>query len=411
MKNLISTFLIFLITLTSSIAQTRRMDNAAQGRTFGSENQNRTVLPLLQKAQRQFRLFDYDGTFLTLESAIAQNPYSFEALLSRAKFRQLVGMQTEADADILLANRINPFAANLYGYYGNVGLLKILSVEPQLALKNLSSIQKINYYYEALDAETISNELNEAEWNLLDSAITSIEADYLEEAMKTLEETIIQFPQSAIAYDLKGLVFKKQGDYEKALQSFSTAVSIKPDFAIAWYNLGRVEKALGHMAQAKTYFDKAIELQQTLTKAYFERALVSKQMGDTQSAIDDYDAIIKMKNKAYMEAYLNRGLTKKMLGDYNGALSDLNQAIKEYPKDAKLFKNRGNLNLLFGLTHQAIDDYTKAIHLDENYVEAYYNRALAHFLLYDNISGCFDLEKSAAMGYDPAIEMQTYFCN
>jgi len=386
------------------------MNNSATEKSFTSEDQSRTIQPLLQKAERQFRASDYEGTFFTLENAVAQNPNSPEALLLRAKFKKIVGMTMEAEEDLRLANRINPLAANLYGYNGSGGLLKILSMQPEEAVQGLNTFQKLTYYYQALDNKILDDKNKDVEIQAIGDIIEEIEADRLDDALEMVNNVLIDFPKSAITYDLKGFILKKQGKFEDALDAFSKSVSVEPDFAIGWYNLGRTERSLNHFKKAKTYLDKSIELQSGLTKAYFERALLFKQIGEKEKAIDDYNTIIKMKGDTYMEAFSNRGLTKKMLGDYGGALADLNQAIEEFPRNAELRKNRGNIHLLFGLHRKAIDDYTQAINLDENYAEAYYNRALAFFLIYDKISGCVDLGKSISLGYETAIKTRDYFC-
>ena len=409
MRYLIITILIF-ISLPTLFAQTRRMNNTATGQSFTSENQSRTVQPLLQQAEQQFRAMDYEATFFTLENAVAQNPNSPEALLLRAKFKKIVGMTMEAEEDLRMANRINPMAASLYGYNGSGGLLKILSMQPEEAVQELSTFQKLTYYYQALDDKILDDKNKDAEIQIIGEVIDEIEADNLEGALEMVNKVLIEFPNSAITYDLKGLILKKQGKFEDAVDAFSKAVSVEPDFAIGWYNLGRIERSLNHFKMAKTYLDRSINLQSDLTKAYFERALLFKQIGEKEKALDDYNTIIKMKGDTYMEAFSNRGLTKKMLGDYGGALADLNQAIEEFPQNAELRKNRGNLNLLLGLHRKAIDDYTQAIALNDNYAEAHYNRALAFFLIYDKISGCVDLDKSIDLGYEIAVKTRDYLC-
>ena len=409
MRYLIITILIFIFHSTF-FAQTRRMNNISQGQSYTSENQRRTVQPLLQKAEQQFRALDYEGTFFTLENAVAQNPNSPEALLLRAKFKKIVGMTMEAEEDLRRANRINPLASNLYGYNGISGLLKILSMQPGKAVQGLSTFQKLTYYYQALDNKILDGKNKDEEIQVIGKIIEEIESDQFNEALVMVNEAIIKFPNSAIAYDLKGMILKKQGKFADSVDAFSKAVEVEPDFAIGWYNLGRIERSLNHFKKAKTYLDRAIELQGGLTKAYFERALLFKQIGEKEKALDDYNTIIKMKGDTYMEAFSNRGLTKKMLGDFGGALADLNQAIEEFPQNAELRKNRGNLQLLFGLHRKAIDDYTQAIALDENYAEAHYNRALAFFLIYDKISGCADLDKSIDLGYEIATSTRDYFC-
>lgn len=409
MRYLIITILIF-ITQATIFAQTRRMNNTAAGQSFTSEDQSRTVQPLLQKAEQQFRASDYEGTFFTLENAVAQNPNSAEALLLRAKFKKIVGMTMESEADLRKANRINPLAANLYGFNGNGGLRQILSMQPEQAVQELNTYRKLTYYYQALDKKILSDKNQEAEFQGITKVIEEIDADRLASALEKVNEVLIDFPESAIGHDLKGVILRSQGKFEDAEDAFSKAVSVDPTFAISWYNLGRIERSLNDYEKAKVHLDKAIELQSDLTKAYFERALLYKQMGEKEKAVEDYNTIIKMKGNSYMEALTNRGLTKKMLGDYGGALADLNQAIEEFPQNAELRKNRGNLNLLFGLHRKAIDDYTFAIDIDENYAEAYYNRALAFFLIYDKISGCSDLDQAIDLGFETAVKTRDYFC-
>lgn len=409
MRHLLILFFIFTaISITHS--QTRRMNNAEIGRTYAIENQARTIQPLLQKAERQFRALDYEGTFFTLENAVAQNPNSPEALLLRARFKKMVGMQTEAQEDLQLANRINPYAANLYGYYGNGGLLKILAIEPERAVEGLSTFQKLNYYYQVLDSKIIIDKNKEIEIQLIGKVVEEIEAENSNQALNMINDILEEFPKSAIAYDLKGVILKKQGKFEDAIDAFSKAVAIEPNFAIAWYNLGQMERSRNNFKKAEIYLDKAIKLQSDLTKAYFERALLYKQIGEKENALNDYNTIISMKGNTYMKAFLNRGLTKKMLGDYGGALADLNQVIEEFPDNAELRKNRGNLHLLFGLHRKAIDDYTEAIALNKDYAEAYHNRGLAFFLIYDKVSGCTDLDKSINLGYEIAEETRANFC-
>lgn len=410
MKRIIQ-LLIILFFVNTVLGQTRRMTNPELGRTYASETQTRTIHPLLMEAERRFRALDYEGTFFTLENAVEQNPQSPEALIMRARFKKMVGLQTESEMDLRLANRINPYAASLYGYHGQGGLLKILALEPDRSFEGVSTLQRLNYYYQKVDKEIGTSEDSEQQYfEKIDKVIEHIELDFFDDALIDVNELLVNFPKSAIAYDLKGVILQQQGKFHDAQDAFEKAIAIEPEFAIAWYNLGRIERSLGNFEKAKANLDKAIELQGNLTKAYFERALLSKQMGDKESALEDYNSVINKNGNTSMEAFLNRGLTKKILGDYGGALADLNQVIDEFPDNAALRKNRGNLHLLFGLHRKAIDDYSAAIALDNNYAEAYYNRAVAFFLLYDKISACNDLDRSIDLGYEIAEEMRRYSC-
>jgi len=321
-----------------------------------------------------------------------------------------MGMETEAEQDLEIAMRLNPYVANLYGYNGSSGLLKILAIAPEQAIESLNTLQKLNYYYQNLDHRLITSENKDIELQKVEEVMERIEENELLEGLEKVEAILEVFPNSAIAYDLKGIILDKQEKQEAAMEAFFKAVEIEPNFAIGWYNLGRMERSRNNFEKARIYLDKAIGLQKDLTKAYFERALLNKQTGKKENAVTDYNTIISMNGNMYMEALLNRGLTKKMVGDYGGALEDLDLVIEAFPNNAELRKNRGNLRLLFNLHRKAIDDYTKAIALDANYAEAHYNRGVAFFIIYDKISGCADLEKSAALGYERAEETSAYFC-
>lgn len=392
-------------------AQTQRMNHLETSRTFTVENKTTTIQPLLQEADRQLRTLDYEGTYFKLESAVAQEPASAEALMLRAKFKKMTGMDTEAKLDVQMAESINPYAPSIYGYEGNRALLNVLSVEPERYVQPLGKTKKLNDYYEALDRKIAADELKNYEIDYIEYALQNIETDNLDEALDALEIALQKFPYSAIAYDLKGLILQKQGNLEAAVAAFSKAVVFEPDFAIAWYNLGQTERSRGNYDKSKKCLDRAIELQSDLAKAYFERAILHKQIGEKEAALEDYNAVIDLQGSTYMEAFLNRGLTKKVLGDFTGALTDLNQVIDEFPDNADLRKNRGNLYLLFGMPQRAIEDYSKAIQLDGEYAEAYYNRAIAFLVMYDKVSACADLDRSIELGYDMAEEIKIYSCS
>lgn len=134
MKNVLLLGILIIFQISAN-AQTRRMNNIEVARTYSAENQIETTLPLLLQAQRQFQLLDYQGTINSLDNAIAQNPNSAEALSLRARILKTVGREKEGEMDLRRANQINPYAAFLYGYYGNLGVLEVLYITPEDSLQ------------------------------------------------------------------------------------------------------------------------------------------------------------------------------------------------------------------------------------------------------------------------------------
>jgi tetratricopeptide (TPR) repeat protein len=64
----------------------------------------------------------------------------------------------------------------------------------------------------------------------------------------------------------------------------------------------------------------------------------------------------------------------------NQSIASINKALIKNPKDAKLYKLRGDLKQESDDTKGAIADYTKAIFLNPKYAEAYYERGKTKYL-------------------------------
>jgi tetratricopeptide (TPR) repeat protein len=364
----------------------------------------------LMPVERYF-LMDYEDAVNALDQAVTMNPQSSITLLRRAKFYRLVGQENMARNDVRLVERLNPYATDLYGFNGPYSILQVMAVRPEKYTVALSWDRRMSYYYEFLDQEYAKENFAETEVDRAEKVIEEIETESWREALAQLDTLLQFYPASAIAYDLKGVILTKQGKYEEATKAFEQAIQLEPSFAIAWYNFSRLEQEKGQLNKAEEYLNRSIQLQEDLTKAYFDRARVRKAQGDRKGALKDYNKVIDQKGETYLEAYLNRGLTRKMLGDYDGALEDINKVLSKDPENPTLYKSRADLYLLFGEQDLALQDYTLAIDLNDNYAEAYYNRGLALLLRFDRKAGCEDLTRAEQLGFETATEKKKYFCS
>ncbi len=144
---------------------------------------------------------------------------------------------------------------------------------------------------------------------------------------------------------------------------------------------------------------------QTAEECY-KRGMSKDSLKDRRGAIEDFTKAIEL-NPNYSEAYFNRGLSKASLAgrfkfstNGNGTYYDI--ALEK----TNLEDRRG-----------AIEDFTKAIELNPNYSEAYFNRGLSKASLANrkrlNSNGTEDtsydsaFEKAKLEGYRGAIEDYT----
>mgnify|MGYP000639523301 CR=1 FL=1 len=363
-----------------------------------------------RQADIAIRQFDFEGAFFALENAVASNPNSAEMLMRRAAFRRTFGMEHDASTDIRLVNRMNPYLADLHGYNGPEGQLRLLDEKTVDKLFKTDTLSILDDYYRLWDSRYSNHRIEKDEMNGLDQTMRLIEKYNFENALQLLDQILQAFPESGLAYDLKGMIYARLGKLELANEALSAAVALVPNFSIAWYNYARVQELQGNLDQATIYYERALQLQEDLVMAQMDKARLHQVQGSYQEALKSFSEIAKSDGENQVEAFLQRGMAKRQLGDFGGALVDYNRAIAAYPDNADLLQNRGNLNLVFGFYHHAIQDYKEALDISPELASSLYNRGLAHFLVYDPVSACFDLQRSADLGHERAALKYTYFC-
>lgn len=404
-------FLITFLALSQSlVGQFSIPEKPWDGRTYVVQQYGVQNHYFARQADVAIRQFDFEGAFFALENAVASNPNSAEMLMRRASFRRTFGMKHDASADMRLVNRMNPYLADLHGYNGPEGQIRLLDENSVDGLLGSDSLSILNDYYRLWDSRYSNNRIAKAEMDGLDEAMRLIENYAFESALGRLEQILQDYPTSGLAFDLKGMIYTRLGKLELASQALSEAVVLTPNFAIAWYNFARVEELQGNLDQAAIYYERALQLQEDLITAQMNKARLQQVQGSYQEALESYSEIAETDGENQIAAFLQRGIAKRQLGDYGGALVDYNRAIAAYPDNADLLQNRGNLNLVFGFYHHAIQDYTEALEISPEQASSLYNRGLAHFLIYDPVSACFDLQRSADLGHERASLKYTYFC-
>ena len=92
----------------------------------------------------------------------------------------------------------------------------------------------------------------------------------------------------------RGIVYRQEGDFEKAIADFEEAIGANRESAEAWY-----QRALtwGHMKEyqrAINDFNRAITLDQDYAAAYADRGYAQFCLGDYTSAVHDFESAIHL---------------------------------------------------------------------------------------------------------------------
>ena len=172
--------------------------------------------------------------------------------------------------------------------------------------------------------------------------------------------------REAAIHNNRGLVYREERDYNRAIESFTKAIELNPDFAKAYTNRAVTYQCKGLFDRAIADHTKAIELKSDLAEVYNNRGAAYGEQGDCDRAIADHTKAIEL-NPNHPEVYNNRGVAYYKKSDYN----------------------------------RAIEDYTQAIQLKPSFVDKVYcNRAKARLHLQEWKSAKLDLTVAVAMGID-----------
>lgn len=413
--------------LQTSFAQTNSIDIFRGQVISNPERYGNGIFTHIIRGNNLMVAGKFEEAILSYDNAIAQDPYFAEAYVKRAMAKYKLGWNARAQQDYEYAMRLNPYAADLYGYKNAYRKLNILAFESRELIYKPDLQDRLRHYF-YLFPSVFKYITNDQEWYdliyhieekikvnnkkkdfLIQKALAWMMLNDWNAALAALEDAIAIQP-TALAFDLKGLIYTELNDFEQAKTMHQTAITLDSTYAFGYYNMSLLKLSEQKLTEAWSYANRAIELDKDAPKTYFQRAALAKALGENEIALNDYNTLLEMDEAYKTEVLLNRAIFRKLSGDILGALEDLNQAIRHERNEVELYFARGNVNILMENYYEALNDFNKTIELDGAFAKAYYNRGITYLLLYNRPDGCYDLEKAVELGYHEGAAKLQSFC-
>lgn len=120
-------------------------------------------------------------------------------------------------------------------------------------------------------------------------------------------DVIRKSPLKARGYNIRGKVYRSQGDFERAIADYNKGIELDPGLAMTYYNRGNAYQGNGEFNRAILDYNKAIELDPNYFDAYNNRGNAYQNKGEFNRAILDYDKAIEI-NPNFADAYNNRNI-------------------------------------------------------------------------------------------------------
>ena len=120
-------------------------------------------------------------------------------------------------------------------------------------------------------------------------------------------------PQDAKTLIQDGIQAYKQGNYQKALDTFTKAVDADPKNAEAHFFMGNSLALLGKKQEAIAEYEKSIQLAPNVPQPYYNEGNAYASLGKDKEALDAFDKAIA-KDPSYGKAYYNKAMVLSRMG-------------------------------------------------------------------------------------------------
>ncbi|HOG19487.1 MAG TPA: tetratricopeptide repeat protein [Salinivirgaceae bacterium] len=173
-----------------------------------------------------------------------------------------------------------------------------------------------------------------------------------------------------------------------------------------------IQKIIAQAQQAN--YNKALELLRqskenfkTLWLYYFLEGTIEASMAEYVFSMSEISTTIKLTEDK--TTYRSTSDTRTVV-DYSKAEQGLNNSVELNPNFSLCYYNKANIMALSQRFREAIDDYSKAISIDESLPQAYYNRGLTLIYLKEVERGCLDISKAGQLGISDSYNVIKRYC-
>jgi len=213
----------------------------------------------------------------------------------------------------------------------------------------------------------------------------------------TMWDQAIKIAPSSRAYNNRGVLYKKAGDYKAAIYYFSQAAKSNKKETDAYNNRGNVYFNLKQYNQAIEDYNTCLSIDSTRYLAYENRGIAYGALQKYDLSLRDLNHAIKLNPKT-QNGYASRALTYKMLNMDNEALNDFYTHLSIVPDST------GDVWNTIGYIYQKSRDYGKSIETFNKAISIsqkglfYYNRAISYHQLDNDQNACDDVKKAQSLG-------------
>ena len=286
----------------------------------------------------------YDRALVDIERAIRLDPKRPMAILGRAYIRSVRDQVDLAMADHDQAIALDPGDARCYYYRAQT---RDATGDLDGAMADYGEAIRLN------PADMLTYSARARLW---------VRKGMPAREMAEYDEAIRRNPGLALPLTHRSNAWLGRKDFVRALADAEEAVRLEPDFFGGYNAEAAVYRAMNDREKEVVALTAAIERGDwALQGAYRLRARAYVALGQDARAVEDFTEVIRQ-NPKYAQNYLDRGLVLQKMNLVE-AIADYDEAIRLNPKLAPAYRNRGECWKAKGDLVKAEADFAEAARL------------------------------------------------
>lgn len=161
-----------------------------------------------------------------------------------------------------------------------------------------------------------------SEEQILQIALRHLHEGRADEALKSLEMGLAQYPRFHKFYGLRGSIYLSQSSFGSALGDLKAALDLHPDDPVLLVHRALAYRGFGSNTQAMADLDRAIELKPDMMTAYYNRGALKVKMNRLPLAEPDFRKAVELDPDAAEPAF-NLAMLLKALGKTEEAIAEM----------------------------------------------------------------------------------------
>ncbi len=178
-------------------------------------------------------------------------------------------------------------------------------------------------------------------------------------------DNAIEKQPSYRAYLQRGKEYRKQGQLEKALDSYNKALSLNVAEKDIYNSRANVYFDMKNDSLALLDYQKALQMDPACVTCLSNRSMIYFRRGEFDLAVADMNRVIQLKPD-FKRVYKNRGFTLMNLGQFEDAKRDLEKFLTYEPDDAETYNGMGLCYYSLQQYDKSVEAYTRAISLQSS---------------------------------------------